>query len=191
MKLRTLKVELIMRLVAYAVVGLLLARAAYGQNWVEQQTYVSGARATLRIDGLFTSSAKRKVGSFVWMQVQQAYSQAYAGVTYSPKPFVQLALGAGLESDKHPARIGSYLWLGKGKVSGLGVFEDGGSGFWYKVETNYQATPKLGIGTLSERFRGHGLKLEVLLPRTPVKLWFAPLIKDRSVRPLFGLRWNL
>ena len=180
-----------MRLVAYVIVGLVfLAKLAFSQNWVEEQTYVSGGVATPRIDGLFTRPVKGGLGSFVWFQVQQSYSQTYGGATYSPKPYVQLALGAGIESDKHPARVGSYVWLGKGAVSGLGVFEDGGSGFWYKVETNFQAAHRLGIGTYSDRLRGHGPKLEFLVPHTVLKVWLAPLVNDGSVRPLMGLRWS-
>ncbi len=173
------------------VLALLLAGQAFGQNWVEERTYVAGGVATPRINGLLTRPVKGVLGSFVWFQVQESYSQAYAGATYSPKPWMQLALGAGLEEDKHPARIGSYVWAGKGPVSGLAVFEDGGSGFWWKAEANYQAKPRLGVGMLSEVYKGTGLKLEFSVPHTRLKLWFAPLWKDGAVRPLVGVRWSL
>jgi len=192
MKAQAWKGEMVLGLIAYLFVGLMfLASRACAQNWVEEQTYVNQGVVTPRIDGLFTKTVSKQWGSFAWLQVQQIYSQGYAGATYSPKPCLQFALGAGLEQDKHPARIGSYVYLCKGPVSGLTVFEGGGSGFWYKVETNYQATHRIGIGTLSERYRGHGPKFEYSVPHTPIKLWFAPLIIHNSISPLFGLRWNL
>ncbi len=163
----------------------------FGQNWVEERTYISGGVATPRIDGLLTRPVKGALGSFVWFQVQQGYGQAYAGATYSPKPWVQLALGGGMEEDNHPARLGSYVWAGKGPASALAVFEAGGSGFWWKMETNYQARPVLGIGMLTEAYKGTGPKLEFSVPHTRLKLWFAPLWKDRAVRPLIGIRWSL
>jgi hypothetical protein len=156
------------------------------QNWVEAQAYGQ----TARVDGLFSGQFNKSFGSFAWMQQQKGYGQAYAGITYSPKTFVQLALGAGLEQDARPARVGSYVWLGKGKSSVLGVFEDGGSGFFYKVEANYQAVSRFGVGILSDRFRGHGPKAEFLVPHTPVKVWLASLWKDGSVSPLLGIRWS-
>ncbi len=188
---QSLKARLALTVGELAAFTLLLAGLAFGQNWVEERTYFSGGNATPRIDGLLTKPVKGSLGSFVWFQVQQGYSQAYAGATYSPQPWVQLALGGGLEEDKHPARIGSYVWVGKGRVSGLAVFEDGGSGFWYKVETNCQVTAKLGLGTLTEAAKGTGPKLELALPHTPFKLWFAPLWKSGSLTPLVGLRWLL
>ena len=188
---QALKARLALRMGALAFLALFLAGSAFGQNWVEERTYFSGNGATPRIDGLLTRPVKGGLGSFAWFQVQQGYGQAYAGATYSPKPWVQFALGGGLEEDKHPARIGSYVWAGKGRVSGLGVFEDGGSGFWYKVETNCQVTAGLGLGTLTEANNGTGPKLELALPHTPFKLWFAPLWKGGSLVPLVGLRWLL
>lgn len=174
-----------------AAIGLLLVKAALAQNWVEERTYVSGGVATPRIDGLLTKTIKGELGGFCWFQTQATYSQAYCGPTYSPKPWIQLALGLGIETDKHPVRVGSYVWLGKAKLSGLAAFEDGGSGFWYKVETNYQIRKALGIGILSERYRGTGPKIEFSVPHTTLKLWVAPLADRRSFRPVIGVRWNL
>ncbi|MCL5009042.1 MAG: hypothetical protein M1400_01730 [Patescibacteria group bacterium] len=188
---QALKARLALRLGDLAVLALLLAAPAFGQNWVEERTYFSSGVATPRIDGLLTRPVKGNLGSFVWFQMQQGYGQAYAGATYNPKPWVQFALGGGLEEDKHPARIGSYVWVGKGRVSGLAVFEDGGSGFWYKVETNCQVTARLGLGTLTEAAKGTGPKLELALPHTRLKLWFAPLWRSGSLMPLVGFRWLL
>ena len=180
-----------MKKAMFAIIGLLLARAVLAQNWVEERTYVSQGVVTPRIDGLFTAPIKDRVGGFVWFQIQQSYSQAYGGATFSPKPWVQFALGAGLEEARHPARVGSYVWIGKAKLSSLTAFEDGGSGFWYKVETNYQAKKSMGVGMLSERDHGTGPKMEFSIPHTALKLWCAPLVSGKSLRPVFGVRWSL
>lgn len=173
------------------VVVLLAAKAALAQNWVEERTYISGGVATPRIGGLLTKAIKGNLGGFCWFQTQQKYSQIYGGSTLSPTSWIQLALGLGIETDKHPLRVGSYVWLGKDKLSGLAVFEDGGSGFWYKVETNYQASKLVGLGTLSERFKGSGPKIEFSIPHTALKLWIAPLVDRHSFRPVIGVRWSL
>ena len=180
-----------MKIAMIMVVVMLMAKAVAAQNWVEERTYVSGAAITPRIDGLLTKTIKGDVGGFCWFQIQAAYSQAYCGPTYSPKPWIQLALGSGIETDKHPARVGSYVWLGNAKLSGLATFEDGGSGFWYKVEANYQIRKALGLGMLSERYHGTGPKIEFSVPHTALKLWIAPLSDRRSFRPVIGIRWGL
>jgi hypothetical protein len=172
-------------------IGLLLIRAALAQNWVEERTYVSGNTATPRIDGLITHPIKGELGGFCWFQTQATYSQAYCGPTYSPKSWIQFALGSGIETNKHPARIGSYVWLGKQKLACLAAFENGGSGFWYKAEANYQIRKALGLGMLSERYHGTGPKFELLIPHTALKLWVAPLVSASSLHPVFGVRWSL
>ena len=169
---------------------LVFATLASAQGWVEERTYVSGVVATPQIDGLFNQSIKGGVGSFEWFQVSKGYSQAYAGATYSPKSWFQIALGGGLEQAKSPARLGSYVWLGKGKASGLFIFENGGSGKWYKTESNYQLLSKLGFGTYSERFKGIGPKLELKVPHTPFKVWLAPLVKSGKVETVIGVRYS-
>ncbi len=160
------------------------------QNWVEERTYIANGVITPRINGLFTKPAAEKLGSFVWFQVQQGYSQAYAGLTYAPKSWIQVAIGPGLEEDRHPMRVGSYVWMGKGKVSTLAVFEDGGSGFWWKSESNYQITSRFGLGHWYEHGKGAGPKLEFSVPRTRAKLWLVPFI-NHGVQPLLGVKWSL
>jgi len=191
MNKQTLKAGFVLKALAITMFVIVSAVQAFAQNWVEQRTYVSGGKAAPRIAGLLTRPVKGSLGSFVWFQVQEGYSQAYAGATYSPKPWVQFALGGGMEEARHPARLGSYVWAGKGLVTGLAVFEQGGSGFWWKVETNYQVRSALGIGTLSEAYKGTGPKLELSVPHTRLKLWVAPLWKHGSISPLIGVRCSL
>lgn len=173
-------------------------KASYGQNWVEQRTYVSAdGTATPRIAGLLTRPVKGMVGSFVWFQVQKGYSQAYAGPTLSPKPWIQLAVGAGLEEDNHPARVGSYVWVGNKQNSVLFIAEDGGSGFWHKTEALHTFNRFLDAGFIEERYKGSGVELRLKIPRTPIAIWAAPMVdrdpKTRQLRinSLFGIRWDL
>lgn len=162
-----------------------------GQNWVETQVAVKGTTATVTGLGLFTKPANEKWGTFAWVQVRSDYTQAYAGATYKPKPWLQLALGVGAEQDKNPFRIGSYAYFGKGGISSLAVFETGGSGFWYKVETNYKIKSGLGIGTLSNHYRGHGPRLEYVIPHSRALLWFSPLCRRGGTSLTVGVRWKL
>jgi len=187
-----LKLEVLLRIPGLILLVIFfLTQTAHCQNWVEERTYVSNGTTTPRVDGLFTHPLHRNLGTFVWFQVQQDYSQAYGGITYAPTSWIQFALGLGLEQYRQPARVGSYVWMGKGKCSALAVFEYGGSGFWYKVEGNFQITKTLGLGVNLEHFRGGGPKVEYSVPRTHVKFWFSPMVLNGSVRPLVGIRYSL
>ena len=167
----------------------LFATILSAQTWVEQRTFVSEGQATPRIDGLLTQGIKGKLGAFTWFQVQSGYSQAYGGLTYSPKPWLELAVGPGLEQAKNPARVGGFVWIGNRQASVLFIPEYGGSGFWCKVEANYQLTKKVGVGLLSERFKGTGPRLESAIRHLPIKVWAAPLFEKHRVNGLFGIRY--
>ena len=171
--------------------GWLLAQAVFAQVWLEERTFVKDGQVTTRIDGLITKSFNQKFGGFTWFQVQKGYSEAYGGITYSPKPWLQLAVGPGIEEAESPARVGGFVWLGKGKSSVLFVPEYGGSGFWWKLEANHEIGKVFGVGFLTERFKGSGPRFEVNVPRTPLKLWAAPLFEKTRANLLVGIRWTL
>jgi hypothetical protein len=198
MKVTAFKAEVWFRVFVYILFALfMLAKSAFGQNWVEERTFVAGGVATERIDGLLTRPIRGKWGDFIWFQDQQGYAESYLGGTLSPKPCLQFALGAGLEEAKHPGRIGSYVWLGNKRNSVLFIAEDGGSGFWYKVEALHTFSPFLDGGFIEERFKGSGPEVKFGIPHTPFAIWGTPMIdRDPSSRHfrtniLIGVRWSL
>ena len=172
------------------VLAVLFTTHLFGQTYLEQRTFVSEGRAVARVNGLVTGNITKKLGGFTWFQVQKGYSEAYGGPTYSPKPWLQLAIGVGIEEAKNPLRSGGFVWLGNSKSSVLFIPEYGGSGFWWKLEANHKLTKSFGVGFLTERFKGSGLRFEVNVPHTPLKLWAAPMSEKERTNLLFGIRWN-
>ncbi len=170
------------------VVMMVFSELMFAQNWVEERTYISDGHATPRIDGLMTRPIKGRLGSFVWFQTQKGYSQTYAGATYSPKPWVQFALGGGLEEAKNPARVGGYVWLGNAKTSILFVPEYGGSGFWWKLEVNRKVNKSIGVGLITDPLTGSGPRVEYQIPKIRLTFWLAPLTRANT---LIGIRWSL
>ncbi|MDP2934133.1 MAG: hypothetical protein Q8N81_08515, partial [bacterium] len=117
--------------------------------------------------------------------------EAYGGLTYSPKPWVQVAAGAGVEEAKNPGRIGGFVWMGNSKSSILFVPEYGGSGFWWKLEANRKITKVIGAGFITERYKGSGPRVEFRIPKVPVTIWAAPMFEAHRTNALFGIRWVL
>lgn len=192
MKISTVRAGVVLRilvLVTSMFIGTL--KTVSGQSWVGQRTFISNGQSTPRINGLITGTFTKRVGGFVWFQTQKTYSETYGGITYSPKPWLQFALGSGIEQDKNPARVGGYVWIGNAKNSMLFVPEYGGSGFWWKLESNRKVNKSIGLGVLVERFKGAGPRVEFYIPKTRLVVWVAPMFEKQRVNALIGIRWNL
>ncbi len=169
--------------------AMLVSCAAIAQTWVEQRTFVSSGSVTPRIDGLITGRLSGKLGAFVWFQTQEGYSESYGGLTYDPKPWLQLAGGVGIEEAKNPARAGGFVWMGNAKTSVLFIPEYGGSGFWLKTELNRKVSKSLRVGILTERYKGTGPRVEYKIPYTPLFLWGAPMFERNRINVIFAIRW--
>ena len=193
MKVFMFRVEAVLRVLAaiVALIVIMALKSANAQTWVEQRTFVSGGQAAPRIDGLVSQTIKGKFGGFVWFQTEKNYSQAYGGITYSPKLWIQLAAGPGIEQDKKPLRVGGFVWLGSGKDSLLFIPEYGGSGFWWKLETNRKVNKSIGLGLLTERYKGTGPRVEYKIPKTKATVWVAPMFERHRANALIGIRWSL
>ncbi len=164
---------------------------ASAQTWVEIRTYTAEGATTPRLDAWLSGSIADKLGSFGWLQADQTYAEAYAGLTFSPKNWLQFGAGAGIEQAPRPARFGSFLWAGNQRQSGLAIFEQGGSGPWWKAEYNYQLYAQLGVGLITERFKGSGIRLQVSLPKTPLTLWGAPLLHNGHLAGIVCFRMKM
>jgi len=103
------------------------------------------------------------LGVFAYELVGKNWSEAYAWLTYSPVPQLELALGYGTEEAKNPNRLGGWVWAGKDRLSGIYLFEDGGSGPWHKLELKYAATDRVSLGYVERSYSGEGLMAEYKL----------------------------
>jgi hypothetical protein len=172
-----------------AILSLVLSgSAATAQTWVEQRTDVKTDQNTLRVDGWISGNITATVGTFAWFQVDENYAEAYAGPSFSPKPWLQFGAGAGVEQTAHPLRLGSFIWAGNQRVQFLFMGEGLGSGWWYKSECNWNASKKLGLGLMTERFKGTGPRIQYSMPHTPLTVWSAFLFEQGGNRALLGIR---
>ncbi len=192
------------------IIILLSFNKAFAQTWVEQRAFISQGRLTLRMSTLINTvntDTGKKMGGFAWLQTEKTlgkkkkdyghYGQGYAGVTYYFWPWMQVAAGVGLEDAENPDRAGGYVWVGNKSRSILFVPEYGGSGFWWKLEANRKISKAVGLGFITERFKGSGLRAEYRIPKTQLTIWAAPMFDRNSVtrkfrsNALFGIRWTL
>ena len=102
-------------------------------------------------------------GAFVYVSGSRNWAETYAGATYSPAPWAEIALGIGLEQADSPIRLGGWVWLGQGDVSFCHLFEDGGSGPWHKTILSLVINEHLKIGALDRSFMGRGAFAEIAI----------------------------
>ena len=98
--------------------------------------------------------------AFGYACLTDGWNEAYVGLNYSPAEWCEVALGTGIESDQVSARIGGWVWLGKGRVSFIHLFEDGGSGPWHKTTLMYKISDNFKAGLIDRAFYGRGITAE-------------------------------
>ncbi len=96
----------------------------------------------------------------MWVLVSRSYSEGYLMATYSPKTWLTVSAGAGLEQAPGLWRIGGFVWTGKGRFSNFLALEHGASGPWAKNVANFQISANLGVGVTYERFKGVGSHMQ-------------------------------
>jgi len=161
------------------------------QTWVEQRTDVKAEQVTPRLDGWVSGKLNGSIGTFAWFQISRDYGQAYGGVSITPKPWLQFGLSAGIEQTKNPLRLGSFVWMGNKRMSLLFIGEGLGSGWWYKSEFNWTITKNLGVGLMTERFKGTGPRIQYSIASTPLTVWTAYLFNEGGNRAIIGIRVKL
>lgn len=112
------------------------ASSAFAGNYIELQNVItSDGLYDPTIDALF--GERFNGGSIGWsafLLTCQGWSEALVGPTWSPRPWMELWGGVGVETDDNPTRYSGSLWLGNqsGTRSLIFIREEGGSGHWNK-----------------------------------------------------------
>lgn len=125
---------------------------------------------------------------WLWAQKSPTYAQFYGGRRFVKGP-IEVGIGVGLEQDKNPFRLGGYFFTAKGRFSELELIEFGGSGFWYRNESNFKVSEKWSLGFFSQRFDGSGLRIGRMLPKK-FEIWAAILGRKDGPNLVGGLRRN-
>lgn len=180
-------------LAVVVLVSLAAYTAAFAQNsfWVEERTLLTAEKVTPQLAGTVTHYFSNKIGASCYFQVGKAYAEAYLGPNFAPRPWIELNASLGLEQADNSFRYAGSLWLGNKHGYALGIWENGGSDYWYKAVAVAKANKLLAAGGMVQRFAGVGLRLEVN-PVNHVVVWAAPLYEwnSRSMNYLLTLKCN-
>lgn len=151
-------------------VMIIVVSLASGSGYVEIENRINGSVVTPNINIFSTRNITARASIFAFSLTSENYSEAYAGVSYNLRPWLNIGAGLGLETADSPWRVASSLWAGKGNTSLLVIYENGGSGYWYKAVVSHSVNQWFTIGVYMRRFIGVGPLLKVSIPNTLIPL---------------------
>ena len=153
--------------------------------WAEPQLILNKEKNMKRIDGGLSGSITENIGFFAFGQVvSNGYAQAYAGPTVKFSCF-EAGVGLGREDGQREWRKAISLSANCGKVTGLAVIENGGTGHFHKYVLAYAVTERLKLGFQEEKFLGRGPRIEYVLGKNAT-LW-AAYLGDRETKMTNGV----
>lgn len=135
-------------------------------GWVEQRNVLISDDITPTFDGIMFKNGS--VNTFCYF-LAGPYSEVYVGPRYAPTKWVEIGAGMGIESTSRSLMKGTYVWVGHGKWSAVGVYERGASTF-LKWEGNCNVTKTLTIGWWQQSGLGAGPRVQIQVPHTPFLL---------------------
>jgi len=115
------------------------------------------------------------------------WGEAYVGPTYSPAPWVTVAICAGIQDNPQVSRFAAWYSLSHGQWSLFHVMEDG-AGRWHKLLASYD----FGRGKVQywdQAGLGRGPRVEVKVPskKARITLYSAILWDGDNTNNAFGL----
>ncbi len=135
-------------------------------------------------------SEKKRLGMFAFGLVDSVgFGQIYIGPTWYPKKWLEVQFGAGIENHSEFWRVGGGIYLIDNHGSGLLLWENGASGYWYKATYTYPVSKRLALGVFSRRFAGTGPLVEVKASKS-YTFWVTagPDLQDnRRMKAVVGL----
>ena len=143
---------------------------------VESQNVIinNGTKFLPIIDVYGSHSFNDKLAMFGWIRMDQNWSESYTGLTYSPLSWIHLSAGLGIETNENPLRLGTSVLLTNKKGFALFIYENGGSGYWYRGILNCKFNKYIGAGLMSQKGLGTGVRTEINVTKN-LQLWLAGL----------------
>ena len=164
-----------------------IALAQEPVRYAELYNEVSEGRIAPQFTAYVEGPIKGTIGWAGWLWVQEGWAEGMGGLTYAPKPWVQIAGMIGVEKDSRPLRGAVNLWLSnKGWTFEMSQ-EYGGSGHWSRYRGIYKRG-KVGVGIDSTKFIGTGPYAEADLGKITVYGSYA--VVQSGGRGIFGARLN-
>lgn len=161
-------------------------KKAEAQNttfWMESQVHLAETETILQVNALMNHGFTDVFGVYVWTLTSEGWAEAVSGLTFSPRSWIAVSAGAGMEQHPNLWRLNSSLWIGGGGYSFLAIVETGASGFWYKSVLEFPLVLNVKVGGFAQQFKGISPHLAVQIPDTPLTVYLDGPLREKG-------RWN-
>jgi hypothetical protein len=113
--------------------------------------YTAGGSVEPNINYSASKKITEKISLTFFGLIEQRWSEALVGATYSPSKSFNVGASAGIEQGTHSPRYGASIWTGKGKTSFsiLGELGSGKANYLYKANLFHQYTERFTLGVTS------------------------------------------
>jgi len=108
--------------------------------------------------------------------VEQKWSEALIGATYSPSKSFSIGASTGIEHGTNDPRYSASIWTGKGKTSFLilGELGSGKDNYLYKANLFHKYSDQFTLGITAWRFHGIGPNFRFTIPKLSLTIWSMP-----------------
>lgn len=138
--------------------------------------YTVGESIAPDINFFGTKKISDKVNLTAFFLVEEKFSEALIGVSYSPSKYFSIGVSSGIENSPKLLRFGSNVWVGKNNTSLLILGEKGNGkdNYWYKANLFQKLSDKFTIGATAWRFHGVGPNARFTIKKLASTLWVMP-----------------
>jgi hypothetical protein len=138
--------------------------------------YTAGGAIEPNINYFASKKITEKISLTFFGLVEQKWSEALIGATYSPSDSFSIGASTGIEQGTHSPRFGASIWTGKGKTSFsiLGELGSGKDNYLYKANLFHKYSDQFTLGATAWRFHGAGPNFRFTLPKVTSTIWLMP-----------------
>jgi len=155
----------------------------------ESQNKIRGGKVSPRTNLYIRSTLNDRFILTTYTVVQNSYGEQLIGIIYTPRSWIEIEGTLGIETTDKPYRLETSLYLTKGRFSGFGLYDWGGSGGFWKFHGQVKLSSLLSASIFGRRYDGIGPRIDVSLPGG-VGFWVAGLYNTEAKETvsLFALR---
>jgi hypothetical protein len=157
--------------------------------------YTAGGTVEPNVNYFGSKKITEKISLTFFGLVEQKWSEALIGATYSPSKSFSIGASTGIEQGTNSPRFGASMWTGKGKTSFavLGELGSGKDNYLYKANLFHKYTDQFTLGVTAWRFHGVGPNLRYSIPKLSSTIWSMPAydFEANNSKLMVGLSVNM
>ena len=155
--------------------------------------YTIGESVAPNINLFGTKKLSDKANLTAFFLVEEKFSEALVGISYSPSKHLSIGVSGGIENSPKLLRFGSSIWVGKNNTSLLLLGEKGNGkdNYWYKANLFQKLSDKLTVGATAWRFHGVGPNVRFTTKKLASTLWMMPAYDFEADKTKVMIGWSI